>query len=185
MRLERKPDMESLTDLHDNDAKDEKKNPRPAKHEPEIERVKLGKIESTKVAAWLKQLDEASKGFLQLSKSDLVNFLIRERREELSTKEITLIRANHYDPIRHLNWITPRLKDALGAGDADQIARLQDEIRSIELSVISKATGKVDGAEHTAIPKSKRRRKKDMDLPPQDALTTERLDGVQEAPEKD
>jgi hypothetical protein len=182
MRLEKESDTESLTGLNDGGAKDRTKNSRHAKHEPEIERVKLGKIESAKIVVWLNQLDEASKGFLQLSKSDFVNFLIRERREELSAKEITLIRANHYDPIRHLNWITPRLKDALAAGDAVQIARLQDEIRSVELSVISKATGKVDGSVHTETPKPKRRRKKEMDLPPQVAHPNDELAGAREGP---
>jgi len=113
---------------------------KPAAREPEIERVKLGRLESQKVTAWLKQLDETSKGFLQLTKSDLVNFLIRERRDELGAKEITQIRALHYDPIRHLNWITPRLKDALTSGDAEQIKSIQEDIRSIELSVIAKVT---------------------------------------------
>ncbi len=134
--------MESVTG-HNVFEVDDKKSPlAKPKQEPEGERVKLGRAESTKIAVWLKQLDEFSKGFLQLTKSDLVNFLIRERKDELTTKEIVQIRTNHYDPIRHLNWITPRLKDVLNSGDADQIARLQDEIRSIELSVIRRVTAK-------------------------------------------
>lgn len=132
--------MESLTGLNVGDDKNKNSRPTKPKQEPDVERVKLGRVESTKVAAWLTQLDEFSKGFLQLTKSDLVNFLIRERKDELTTKEVLQIRANHYDPIRHLNWITPRLKDALSSGDTDQIARLQDEIRSIELSVIKRVT---------------------------------------------
>lgn len=133
--------MESLTDKNKIQHDTKGRMPTKAKSDPEIERVKLGKTESIKVSAWLKQLDESSKGFLQLSKSDLINFLIREHKEELTVKEISQIRANHYDPIKHLNWITPRLKEALTAHDTEQIARLQDEIRSIELSVTSKVTG--------------------------------------------
>jgi len=133
--------MESLIDKNKIQHDDKGKMPIKAKSDLEFERVKLGKTESIKVSAWLKQLDESSNGFLQLTKSDLINFLIREHKEELTTKEISQIRANHYDPIRHLNWITPRLKEALTAHDKEQITRLQDELRSIELSVISKVTG--------------------------------------------
>ncbi len=143
-------------------ALDEKENnqlPAKSKHEPEIERIKLGKVEAVKVAVWLKQLDESSNGFLQLTKSDLVNFIIRDRKGELTPKEIVQIRANHYDPIRHLNWITPRLKEALISGDSDQIARLQNEIRSIELSVVKRATAPNGEEAASAVPKQKRSRR--------------------------
>lgn len=157
--------MESLTDKNKIQPDDKGRVPTKAKSEPEIERVKLGKNESIKVAVWLKQLDDYSKGFLQLTKSDLINFLIREHKEELTTKEISQIRANHYDPIRHLNWITPRLKEALSASDTEQIARLQDEIRSIELSVISKITGINNSANVQSDIKQKRLRLKKNPIP--------------------
>jgi hypothetical protein len=103
-----------------------------------IERVTLGKEEADKVAAWLKQIEESSKGFLILSRADIVNFIIRNYRAVLSAKEIQQVRVHHYDPIRHLNWITPRLKDALERNDVSLVVSLQEEIRSIELSVIAK-----------------------------------------------
>jgi len=103
-----------------------------------IERVTLGKEEAEKVATWLRQIEESSKGFLILSRSDVVNFLIRHYRPVLAVREIQQIRVHHYDPIRHLNWITPRLKDALERSDSKLVSSLQDEIRSIELSVVAK-----------------------------------------------
>ena len=174
--------MVPLTGLNVVDDKNKNSLPVKTKPDPEVERVKLGKLESTKVAAWLKQLDEFSKGFLQLTKSDLVNFLIRERKDGLTTKEILQIRANHYDPIRHLNWITPRLKDALNSGDTDQIARLQDEIRSIELSVIRRVTA-IDG-EPTAPSEFKQKRarrpKKVVEPMPQESVLTASSTGSRE-----
>src|SRR5271170_4916692 len=92
-----------------------------------VDRATLGKEEAEKVAAWLKQLPESSSGFLQLTRSDVVNFLIREHKTELSPRELQQIRTQHYDPIRHLNWITPRLKDALQNGDLASVNALQSE----------------------------------------------------------
>lgn len=105
-----------------------------------IDRVTLGPPESAKVVEWLKQLGGASKGFLELTKSELVNFLIRGHPADLSSRQLKAIRANHYDPVRHINWIAPRLKEALANSDIALVAALQHEIRSIEVSVISNAT---------------------------------------------
>ncbi len=103
-----------------------------------IDRITLGVVESERVIGWLNQLGEGSAGFLDLTKSDVVNFLIREHKIDLTLKEIKSIRSAHYDPIRHINWITPRLKEALAKSDMVQVAILQSEIKSIELSLISK-----------------------------------------------
>ncbi len=101
------------------------------------ERVSLGKIESAKLTNWIGQLDSHSKGFVTLSKADFVNFLIREHRDELSNKEMNQIRSDHYDPIKHINWITPRLKEALLKNDLQQVALLQEEIRGIDISIMA------------------------------------------------
>ena len=131
-----------------------------------VDRATLGKEEAEKVSAWLKQLAESSSRFLQLTRSDVVNFLIREHKIELSPRELQQIRTQHYDPIRHLNWITPRLKEALQNGDLATVNALQSEIKSIELSVISKAkklSGSNDGSESPAPLKPRRRHAKKAD----------------------
>lgn len=110
--------------------------PQPARS---IERVTLGPEEADKVAALLRQVEETSKGFLQLSRSDVVNFLVREHRPELSTRELQQIRHHHYDPVRHLNWLTPRLKDAIQKNDVATVQALQAELRNIELTVVAQA----------------------------------------------
>lgn len=106
------------------------------------DRVTLGKTEAEKVDQWLAQINTSSKGFLALTKSDVVNFLIRSRKEELGSKELLQIRADHYDPIRHITWITPQIKAALANGDIARVAELQEELRGVELSVIKDATAK-------------------------------------------
>jgi hypothetical protein len=125
-----------------------------------VERVTLGKEEVEKVAAWLKQLEASSSGFLTLSRSDVVNFLIRDRKPELSPKEIQQIRVQHYDPISHLNWITPRLKEAIKKGDTDAVGSIQNEIRRIELSVISKGKNGDGSSPHNVLTSSGQRQKR-------------------------
>lgn len=134
-----------------------------------LDRVTLGKEEAIKISEWLKQIEDSSSGFLQLSRSDVVNFLIREHKSELTPREKQQIRVQHYDPIKHLNWITPRLKDALQRADAAAVSALQAEIKSIELSVISKflkPSGPNCSSEALSSEKPKRRRSKKTDDPP-------------------
>lgn len=105
-----------------------------------VERVTLGKGESEKVMGWIKQLEQSSSGFLTLNKSDIVNFLIREHRAELTPKELHQIRTDNYDPIRHLNWLAPKIKEALASKNLELVAALQAELRSVELAVIETAS---------------------------------------------
>lgn len=115
-------------------------------------KVSIGSSEFERLKAWLAQLEESSKGFLSLGKADLINFLIREHKAELSQKEIQKIKRHHYDPIRHLNWITPKLKEALSSNDNVRVHEIQEEIRGIELSVIHRAQ------EKTALSSSEQRK---------------------------
>lgn len=116
-----------------------------AAKKPIVDRVTLEKKEGEKVQRWLSQLQEGSKGFLQLTKSDVVNFLIRQHADDFTKREQLQIRKSHYDPIKHLMWITPKLKQAMAEGNFELVSALQQEIRSIELSVVSDAEAKANG----------------------------------------
>ncbi len=120
--------MESLADKKDGAA------PQP-KGTATSDRVTLTKPESERLGGWLGKIKSTSNGFLALTKSDLVNFLIRAHKLELSPREIAQIRSAHYDPIRHMNWITQELKRALSKSDMDAVTSLQSEIKGIELMV--------------------------------------------------
>lgn len=106
------------------------------------ERVTLGVEEGQRVEAWLSQVNEFSKGYLALSKSDIVNFLVRQHREELTPKELQQIRADHYDPVRHITWITPQIKQALHNGDMARVLELQEELRKVELAAVKNESRK-------------------------------------------
>lgn len=104
----------------------------------QIERASLGKTESDKLDSWIAQIKKSSKGFLSLSRSDVVNFLIRSHRDELLPKECMQIRAENYDPLKHIAWITPQIKAALTKGDSARVAELQEELRGVQLSAIQR-----------------------------------------------
>ena len=105
------------------------------------DRVTLGKGEALKVDGWIAQVSESTKGFLSLSRSDLVNFLVRSLANDLSSKSLAQIRIDHYDPIRHITWIAPQIKAALANGDHERVASLQAELRGVNLSVTNKTRG--------------------------------------------
>ncbi len=100
-----------------------------------IERAVIGKAESEKLNGWLAQLTDGPKRFIAVTKSDLINFLIRTHRTDLTAKEVSQIRSFNYNPVRHMNWIAQELKDALINSDMTRVAALQNEIKGIELSV--------------------------------------------------
>jgi len=157
--------MESLTGLNES-AEIE------IKSQENVGRIKIGKAESDKLLILVQQAQSASKGFLALSKSDIVNFLIREHKSELSPKQMQGLRALFYDPIKHMNWITYALKIALSSGDMAAVSNLQDEIKGIELSVITHAKGESsEVATEAPAPSESRpkRRRKKIDPPPSES----------------
>ena len=145
--------MESLTG-------DSEKNKR--QRLTSVDRVSIGKDEGEKVSAWIKQLEDSSKGFLQLTKSDIVNFLIREHSADLGPKETGRLRQAFYDPIKHINWITQELKTALAKNDLAQVSMLQAEIKRIELSAVSQETAALSVAGIKARTKRKSSKKQNQ-----------------------
>ena len=98
------------------------------------------------------------------------------------------LRAQFYDPIRHMNWITQALKEALMSGDMATVSNLQDEIKGIELSVINRSQD--DVGELVSRPPARsvekqrrpRRRKAVTDSPSQDAHLSDGSADIREGP---
>jgi len=148
------------------------------------DRISVSSLEAQKLDSWLKQIHDASRGFLSISRSDLVAFLIRSHREELLPSEMKRLRADHYDPIRHIQWIMPQIKSALSAGDAARVGELQAELRSVELSLMGPETFALahdarpiqDSIDLTGLPlKHKRKSKKENSITEIDDSTISEL----------
>ena len=127
-------------------------------------RIPIGDIEWQLLGGWLEQVNKASKGFLVLTRADVVGFLLRSHATEFSAKEISQIRMAYYDPIRHMQWIAPQLKVALEAGDHQKILLLQDELKQVEVSIVDKVTrNEPIRSEVAAKRKNKPRKQKNQD----------------------
>lgn len=98
-----------------------------------IDRVTIGSEESGRLELWLKQVNESSRGFLSLTKSDVVNFLIRNRKDAFDSRELTQIRGDHYEPGRHVTWLANEIKAALACDDLPRVEELQSELQSVSL----------------------------------------------------
>ena len=132
------------------------------------DRVNLDEAGSKKIEQWLKQIYDHSKGFLDLSKSELVQFLIREHNVELSPKELARIRVDHYNPVKHIQWIMPQIKGAVSSGDVTRVKKLQDELRRVEISVLGDPSqGEADRATDPlrVVKTRKRKPKADLQVP--------------------
>ena len=105
------------------------------------DRIRLSPAHVAKVDAWIKQACEGKREFIVINRSDVVAFLVGDRPDALSSRDLQRLRTQRYDPIRHIAWLMPQLKTALGSGDAETVSALQTELRSVELAVIDQALG--------------------------------------------
>ncbi len=152
--------MESIMNTVENVEPKNKDN----KTKNQIDSVTLNKNESDKINNWLGQIKESSRGFLDLNRSDLVNYLIKNHNAELTAKEINNIRLAHYSLIKHLNWITPQLKKALDEKNTDLVVTLQAELRGLEIGGIKNAESKNNSPEASSIKTTKKQRVKNASI---------------------
>ena len=134
------------------------------------DRVALDRAEAERLSKWLSQISESTNGFLILSRSDLVNFLIRSHQDELTQKEIAQVSAQHYDPLRYIAWIAPQIKGALESGDFERVAKLQDELRNVKLTSNKSSDHQPADLTTTELPRKKPRRA--AKLEPENAVSS-------------
>lgn len=103
--------MESLTNP------EEKTEPKVKKEVAQGDRITLGKEESAKIDGWILQIEQKTNGMVQLSKSELLNYLVQKKNSELSTSEINQIRKERYDEVKFIHWALMKIKEAKRSGE--------------------------------------------------------------------
>ncbi len=140
-------------------------------------RIAIAETEWLMLDGWLEQINSTSKGFLIVTKADVVAFLIRNHAQEFSTKEITQMRMVNYDPVRNMQWIAPQLKVALETGNHQMVVSLQDELKQVEISIMDKVSRGEPIRSEIALPRKYKQRKKQQN---QDQIAANNSDGIQD-----
>lgn len=81
-----------------------------------VERIILDEAEGKKVQLWATALNERFDGSIRLTKSDVVNFIIRERSDVFAEAEIAKIESEFYSELRWLSWATTKVRAAKKEG---------------------------------------------------------------------
>jgi hypothetical protein len=87
------------------------------------DRVTLDPVAVSRLNAWITQIQLQLKG-VQISRSDLVNFLIFQRGETLNPSEIQLLRKSHFDEAQFAEWALKEFKKAKDRGENPSLAEI-------------------------------------------------------------
>jgi hypothetical protein len=77
------------------------------------DRANLTPEQSKRLEAWVQQVNSASQGALKISKSDLVNFFLAEKENELSDEQIIQLEIKYYNEPRWIEWAMGQIKAAV------------------------------------------------------------------------
>lgn len=83
-----------------------------------VDRIVLRRSENDRLHAWTTALNERFDGMIRVTKSDVANFLIRQRANDLSESEIKLIESELFDEVRWLNWALAKIRQAKKEGQS-------------------------------------------------------------------
>ncbi|MBI4405090.1 MAG: hypothetical protein HY537_13080 [Deltaproteobacteria bacterium] len=75
------------------------------------DRIHLTKDVLARVDGWISQIESSTKA-VQLTRSDLVNFILLAHQAVLSDDEIVQLKDLHFDAFRFAKWIAQCLKEA-------------------------------------------------------------------------
>ncbi len=137
-------------------------NQKPKKQSIQTDRVTIGTKEAAKLESWILQVNEFLNGYTTISKSEIVNFLITSHKDALSSREIKRLTHANYNPVKHMQWLTKQLKDALEANDTEQVSKIQIELRKVELPKSEAKNESVNSKTHPTVSKPQRNRNKKL-----------------------
>lgn len=97
-----------------------------------VDRIVLRRVENNLLQGWISALNERFDGMIRVTKSDLANFLIRQRAENLTEGEIKLIEAELFDEVRWFNWAITKVRQAKKQGQSLSLTDLMAKRQSIQ-----------------------------------------------------
>ncbi len=74
------------------------------------DRVCLTKELTAKVDSWLNQIEVKFKGYIKVTRSDLVNYILNEKSQDLSEADFQSLQSLHYDPVKFMQWALQQVK---------------------------------------------------------------------------
>lgn len=80
------------------------------------DRANLTTEQSKRLEAWVQQVNSASQGAFKISKSDLVNFFLAEKQNELSEEQITQLEIKYYNESKWIEWAMAQIKAGVQSG---------------------------------------------------------------------
>lgn len=106
------------------------------------ERVLVGDTESKRLDEWIEVVDKKFQGFIKVTKSDLVNFLILDHQEQLSRDELERIKRTNYDEGRFLTWAVSKWKESQKIGDHFKMTDIFETYKTVFDKTPVKPSGK-------------------------------------------
>ncbi len=82
-----------------------------------LERVTISENLKVKLSLLCSQANEALQGFVNVTKSDIINLILSTHSGILSKSEIETLKAEHFDELRFANWLAAKIRDARESGE--------------------------------------------------------------------
>jgi hypothetical protein len=92
-----------------------------SKKQPRRDRVTLDPVAVNRLDNWISQVQLQIKG-VQVTRSDLVNFLISHHSEALTSIEIQLLKQAHFDEAEFAEWALKEFRKAKERGENPSLA---------------------------------------------------------------
>jgi hypothetical protein len=89
-----------------------------------VERISISETMKEKLKSLTNQANESLEGITVLTKSDVINYLLKDHSGEFSNKELQDIRLIHFNELKFSQWMTSQLKTAQVRGEAMSLKEL-------------------------------------------------------------
>ena len=136
-----------------------------------LERVTIDDTLKEKLARLTGMANDSLDGVCSVSKSDVVNFILKMHPEELSKSQILELKKAHFDVVKYLSWLKNKAKTSLSQGSTVSL----DELLS-QNSALIVTEGSMKTRKPRAQKKEKTQVKLDQIIPSKDPASSTHLD---------